>query len=106
MSKMKPVHVPRTLPVVLSREEVTALIAAVRNLKHRTALSIAYGAGVRASEVISLKVGDVDSTRMTLRIQQGRHAQRRWADIGQPLTQPVGRAATIDGTERSFIGSA
>ena len=52
MAKMQPVPVPRTLPVVLSREEVAALIAAARNLKHQTALSIAYGAGLRASEVI------------------------------------------------------
>ncbi|MDP9008860.1 MAG: site-specific integrase, partial [Pseudomonadota bacterium] len=64
MAKMKPVFVPRTLPVVLSREEVSSLIAATKNLKHQTALSIAYGAGLRANEVISLKVGDVDSTRM------------------------------------------
>src|ERR1017187_6334521 len=56
MAKMKPVFLPRTLPVVLSREEVSALIAATRNIKHQTALSIAYGAGLRASEVISLKV--------------------------------------------------
>src|SRR6266446_7204809 len=69
MAKMKPVFVPRTVPVVLSREQVTALIAAVRNLKHQTALSVAYGAGLRASEVSALKVGDVDSARMTLRIQ-------------------------------------
>ena len=53
MAKMKPVFMPRTLPVVLSREEVTALIAAARNLKHQTALSSAYDAGLRASEVSS-----------------------------------------------------
>src|ERR1700684_159618 len=51
MAKMKPVFVPRTLPVVLSREEVVRLISACRNLKHQTALSVAYGAGLRASEV-------------------------------------------------------
>ena len=49
---MKPVFVPRTLPVVLSREEVSRLIARARNLKHQTALSVAYGAGLRASEVV------------------------------------------------------
>ena len=52
MAKMQPVRVPRTLPVVLSRDEVARLIAATRNLKHQTALSVAYGAGLRASEVI------------------------------------------------------
>jgi len=87
MSKMKPVHVPRTLPVVLSREEVSALIAAVRNLKHQTALSIAYGAGLRASEVISLKVGDVDSTRMTLRIQQGKGGKDRYAMLSPVMLE-------------------
>ena len=61
IAKMQPVRVPRTLPVVLSREEVARLIAAAGNLKHQTALSVAYGAGLRASEVVALKVGDIDS---------------------------------------------
>ena len=52
MAKMQPVRVPHTLPVVLSRDEVARLIAATRNLKHQTALSVAYGAGLRASEVV------------------------------------------------------
>jgi integrase/recombinase XerD len=56
MARMQPVRVPRTLPVVLSREEVSRLIVAAGKLKHQTALSVAYGAGLRASEVISLKV--------------------------------------------------
>ena len=75
MAKMQPVRVPRTLPVVLSREEVARLIAAAPNLKSQTALSVAYGAGLRASEVIALKVGDVDSKRMTLRVEQGKGAK-------------------------------
>ena len=79
MAKMQPVHVPRTLPVVLSREEASRLIAAAGNLKHQTALSVAYGAGLRASEVIALKVGDIDSQRMTLRIEQGKGAKDRYA---------------------------
>jgi integrase len=55
--------------VVLSREEVARLLAAVDNRNHQTALSVAYGAGLRASEVVSLKISDVDSQRMTLRIE-------------------------------------
>ena len=51
MAKMKPVFVPRTLPVVISREEVSSLIAATKNLKHQTALSVAYGASLRANEL-------------------------------------------------------
>jgi len=79
MAKMRPVRVAHTLPVILSREEVGRLIEAVRNVKHRTALSVAYGAGLRASEVIALKVGDVDSTRMVLRIEQGKGRKDRYA---------------------------
>jgi site-specific recombinase XerD len=79
MAKMQPVYVPRTLPVVLSREEVARLIAATRNLKHQAALSVAYGAGLRASEVIALKVSDIDSERMTLRVEQGKGRKDRYA---------------------------
>ena len=77
MAKMEPVRVPRTLPVVLSRDEAARLIAATRNLKHQTALSVAYGAGLRASEVIALKVGDVDSQRMVVHIQGGKGRKDR-----------------------------
>ena len=76
---MQPVRVPRTLPVVVSREEAARLIAAVCNLKHQIALSVAYGAGLRASEVVGLKISDVDSQRMTLRIQQGKGRKDRYA---------------------------
>lgn len=79
MAKMQPVRVPRTLPVVLSREEAARLIAAARNLKHQTALSVAYGTGLRASEVVALKVTDIDSQRMTLRVEQGKGRKDRYA---------------------------
>jgi site-specific recombinase XerD len=79
MGKMQPVRVPRTLPVVVSREEAARLIAAVRNLKHQIALSVAYGAGLRTSEVVGLKISDVDSQRMTLRIQEGKGRKDRYA---------------------------
>ena len=85
MYKMQPVRVPRTLPVVLSREEVARLIAAAGNLKHQTALSVAYGAGLRASEVVALKVGDIDSQRMTLRVEQGKGGKDRYAMLSPVL---------------------
>ena len=75
LAKMQPVRVPRTLPVVLSRDEVSRLIAAASNLKHQTALSVAYGTGLRASEVVALKVTDIHSQGMTLRVEQGRDAR-------------------------------
>src|SRR5262245_50998512 len=58
---MRLVREPRRLPVVLSPGEVARLLDAAPGLKYKAALSVAYGAGLRASEVISLKVSDIDS---------------------------------------------
>jgi site-specific recombinase XerD len=87
MAKMQHVRVPRTLPVVLSREEAARLIAAAPNLKHQAALSVAYGAGLRASEVIALKVTDIDSQRMTLRVEQGKGRKDRYAMLSPVLLE-------------------
>jgi len=87
ISKMRPVRVPYKLPVVLSREEAARLIAAAGNLKHQTALSVAYGAGLRASEVVALKVTDIDSQRMTLRIEQGKRSKDRYAMLPPVLLE-------------------
>jgi integrase/recombinase XerD len=87
MARMQPVKVPRTLPVVLSPQEASRLIAAARNVKHQAALSVAYGAGLRASEVIGLKVTDVDSQRMTLRVEQGKGRKDRYAMLSPVLLQ-------------------
>jgi integrase len=78
IAKMQHVFVPRTLPVILSREEVRLLIAAAPSLKYQTALSVAYGAGLRASEVVGLKVTDVDSKRMVLHIERGKGGKDRY----------------------------
>ena len=56
-------------------------------MKHQTALSVAYGAGLRANEVATLKVGDVDSTRMTLRIQQGKGGKDRYAMLSPAMLE-------------------
>ncbi|MGZ8915810.1 MAG: hypothetical protein ACXW1Z_22235 [Methylobacter sp.] len=58
LTKMHAVHVPHKLPTVLSREEVAHLFVAVDNIKRQTALAVAYGAGLRVSQVVSLKVRD------------------------------------------------
>jgi hypothetical protein len=65
------VHEPRKLPVVLSPEEVAVFSMRHRGLKYKAALSVAYGAGLRVSEVVALKVSDIDSERMVIRIEQG-----------------------------------
>jgi integrase/recombinase XerD len=87
MARMQPIRIPRTLPVILSREEVARLIEAAGNLKHQTALSVAYGAGLRVSEVVALKVGDIDSQRMTLRIEQGKGQKDRYAMLSPVLLE-------------------
>jgi site-specific recombinase XerD len=87
MARMQPVRVPRKLPVILSPDEVRRLIAAAGNLKHQTALSVAYGAGLRVSEVVALKVSDIDSQRMTLRIEQGKGRKDRYAMLSPVLLE-------------------
>ena len=75
----------RKLPVVLSPEEVARLLAAAPGLKYKAALSVAYGAGLRASEVISLKVGDIDSARMVIRVEQGKGRKDRYVMLSAHL---------------------
>ena len=71
------IHEPRKLPVVLSPEEVARLLYAAPRLKYKAALSVAYGAGLRATEVISLKITDIDSKRMIIRVEQGKGGKDR-----------------------------
>ena len=76
---------PRKLPVVLSRDEVARLLNATTCLKHQAALSVAYGAGLRVAEVSTLKVADVDSERMLLRVERGKGGQYRNAMLSADL---------------------
>lgn len=87
MRHMHPVHVPHKIPVILSRDEVARLIGAAGNLKNQTALSVAYGAGLRVGEVAALKVSDIDSERMTLRIEQGKGSKDRYAMLSPVLLE-------------------
>src|SRR5882762_7936180 len=66
------IHEPRKLPVVLSPDEMARLLDAAPGLKYKAALSVAYGAGLRVSEVVALKISDNDSKRMVIRIEQGK----------------------------------
>src|SRR3954465_15652135 len=79
------VRQPRKLPLVLSLEEVTRLLEAAPGPKYRAALGTAYGAGLRVSEIVSLQVSDIDSTRMLLRIEQGKGRKDRHAMLSPQL---------------------
>lgn len=69
---------PQKLPEILSREEVARLFDVTPNCKHRTLLMTAYAAGLRVSEVVALRLTDIDSARMTLRVEQGKGAKDRY----------------------------
>ena len=84
MAKMRHVYEPRTLPVILSLEEVSRLINAA-SLKYQAALSVAYGAGLRASEVVHLSVNDIDSERRVIRVEQGKGQRDRYAMLSPTL---------------------
>jgi integrase/recombinase XerD len=76
---------PRKLPSVLSAEEVARLLAAAKSRKHRAALAVAYGAGLRVAEVASLKVGDIDGERMLIRVERGKGGRYRHAMLSPDL---------------------
>src|ERR687890_2547334 len=78
---------PRKIPVVLSPKEVARVLEAASGPKYKAALSAAYGAGLRVSEVVALKVSDVDSRRMLLRIEQGKGRRDRCAMLSPQLLE-------------------
>lgn len=77
------VKMGKRLPVVLSQQEIQAIFSATRNLKHRALLMTIYSAGLRVSEVVHLKVSDIDSQRMVIRVQQGKGAKDRYTLLAQ-----------------------
>jgi site-specific recombinase XerD len=81
------VREPRKLPVVLSPEEVARFLDAAPSLKYKAALSVAYGAGLRVSEVVALKVGDIDSKRMVIRVEQGKGRKDRYVMLSPHLLE-------------------
>jgi integrase/recombinase XerD len=78
-------RVPKKLPVVLDQDEVARFLAAVPSLKIRVALTAAYAAGLRASEVTRLKVCDIDSKRMVIRVEHGKGGKERYVMLSKEL---------------------
>jgi site-specific recombinase XerD len=77
--------VPEKLPVVLSAAEVEQFFGYIGILKHRAALMTCYGAGLRSSEAVALKIADIDSSRMLIRVQQGKGGKDRYTILGGRL---------------------
>jgi site-specific recombinase XerD len=91
LKRMSPLKAPQKLPIVLSTDEVKRLLEAAPGLKAQAALSVAYGAGLRASEVVHLKLADIDSERMILRIEQGKGPRDRYAMLAPSLLELLRR---------------
>ncbi len=87
VSKLSNVPVARKLPEILSMDEAKQLIEAAMHPKFKAALAVAYGAGLRVSEVVNLKVSDVDSERMALRVEQGKGRRDRYAMLSPVLLE-------------------
>ena len=83
--KLRTQPIPTRLPKVLSRDEVRRLLEATTSLKYKAAFSVAYGAGLRISEVVNLKVSDIDSQCMRLRVEQGKGKKDRYAQLSPVL---------------------
>jgi integrase/recombinase XerD len=87
VESIPPARQPRTLPVVLSPDEVARVFAAIANLKHRAILMTAYAAGLRVSEVTQLRVTDIDSRRMVIHIRQGKGQKDRYVMLSPRLLE-------------------
>lgn len=79
----------KKLPLILSKDEVSRLIKCTRNQKHRTIFMVAYGGGLRISEVINLKVGDIHSKRMMIRIVQAKGFKDRYCQLSPILLEQL-----------------
>jgi integrase len=82
-------HYPRKLPRVLTTDQVAQLleVAPGPGLKYKAALSIAYGAGLRGGEIVMLRLGDIDSRRMLIRVEMGKGRKDRHAMLSPQLLE-------------------
>ena len=80
---------PKKLPTVLTQDEVLRLFAATTNLKHRAIIMTTYAAGLRASEVASLRIADIDSVRMLIHVRQGKGGKDRLVPLSPALLGPL-----------------
>ena len=78
---------PKRLPVVISSQNVARLLEAIGNRKHQTVIAATYGAGLRVSEAVRLRVADIDSQRMTIRVEQGKGSKDRYTLLPASLLE-------------------
>ena len=80
---------PKTLPVVLGRQEVNELLRCTKNPKHRTFFTTLYATGMRFSEAANLRIADIDSKRMQIRITHGKGAKQRQVPLSPRLLEEL-----------------
>lgn len=97
------IRVGHKLPVVLSPEEVSLFFHHIPSLKHRAALMLCYGAGLRISEAVSLKIGDIDSQRMLLRIEEGKGRKDRYVMLSPRLLDVLRSYYRAARPEKEFL---
>jgi site-specific recombinase XerD len=82
-------NAPKPLPVILSTDEIGRILSATRNIKHRALLMTGYSAGLRISEAVSLKVADINSDRMVIRVENGKGGKSRYAILSKRLLEEL-----------------
>lgn len=95
--------VAHAVPEILSGTEVTKLLDAIASIKHRAIVMIAYGAGLRVSEVCSLQVDDIDSQRMTIRVRHGKGNQARYVVLPERVLFLLRRYWVIERPKRPWL---
>ncbi len=82
---------PKTLPVVLSQEEISKIFSHVKNKKHLLILQLLYGSGLRVSEVVRLKARDLNCNEKTLMVREGKGKKDRLTVLSEKMTSPLKR---------------
>ncbi len=96
------VHHPKTLPVVLSKEEIKQILKAPESLKHRIILGTIYDAGLRISEAINLHIADVDLNRKMIHIRQSKYRKDRYVPISNMLVRGL-KQYLLDYMPKTFL---
>ena len=98
-----PMRQAQKLPQILSREEVERIVAATRTLRERVLLMAAYGGGLRVSEVVALRPGDLDGERGVIRVEQGKGKKDRYTVLAERLVREVGQYYTVYGRPEHWV---
>ena len=98
-----PMRLAQKLPEILSREEVERIVGATRTLRERVLLMAAYGGGLRVSEVVALRPGDIDVERGLIRVEQGKGKKDRYTVLAERLVRELGRYYEVYGRAEHWV---